>query len=206
MLGAEVVFAFHGALIKRDAEIFERKRMKQIWLAILQRCNNPRSQPYRFYGGRGIKCTIRSFSEFFEHMGSRPSPAHSLDRIDVDGHYAIGNLRWATRDEQRRNQRNSHLVEFHGVVKSIKEWSASVPQVAESALRHRVRRGWSIERALTAPKTNGGEVIGAIRRAQTHCKYGHEFTEENTYRYYTRRVCRKCAADKQRKWRKGRVA
>ena len=71
MLGAELTFAFHGPLIKRDAEIFERKRMKQIWLAILQRCNNPRSQMYRHYGGRGIKCTINSFQEFYEHLGPR---------------------------------------------------------------------------------------------------------------------------------------
>jgi hypothetical protein len=69
------------------------------------RCNNPRCKDYPDYGGRGIEFRFVSFEEFFEHIGKRPSPKHTLDRIEVDGHYEKGNVCWATRKQQRANQR-----------------------------------------------------------------------------------------------------
>ncbi len=78
------------------------------WAAIKSRCYNQSQQFYHDYGARGIFVCDRwrySFSNFIEDMGSRPSPNHSLDRIDNDGNHCPDNCRWATRSEQQSNRR-----------------------------------------------------------------------------------------------------
>jgi hypothetical protein len=71
------------------------------------RCYNQRHENFRNYGGRGIKVLYSSFEEFLAHVGPKPTPQHSIDRIDVNGNYSVGNVRWATPKEQRLNQRRS---------------------------------------------------------------------------------------------------
>jgi len=78
------------------------------WQGMLNRCRNPKCKSYSYYGGRGITVCDRwreSFQAFLEDMGSKPSPTHSIDRIDNEGNYEPGNCRWATKAEQNRNQR-----------------------------------------------------------------------------------------------------
>jgi len=69
------------------------------------RCENSNNQKYPWYGARGIQFKFDSFDEFIDDVGQRPSPKHSIDRIDNEGHYEIGNLRWATKSEQIHNRR-----------------------------------------------------------------------------------------------------
>ena len=71
------------------------------------RCTKPNHQAYENYGGRGIEFRFRTFSEFLEEVGRKPHPALSLDRIDNEGHYEKGNIRWATAVEQNNNRRPS---------------------------------------------------------------------------------------------------
>ena len=72
-----------------------------------QRCTNPKVEHYKDYGGRGIKFLFKNFEQFFTELGLRPSDKHSVDRINNDGHYEPGNVRWATREEQQANTRTS---------------------------------------------------------------------------------------------------
>lgn len=78
------------------------------WLGLRERTTNPANKAWRDYGGRGITVCERwrnSFEAFRLDMGPRPSPGHSIDRINNDGNYEPGNCRWATRAEQNKNQR-----------------------------------------------------------------------------------------------------
>lgn len=77
------------------------------WMAMKQRCNNPKQRAYKNYGGRGIAVCpawLHSFENFLVDMGERPA-GMTLDRIDPDGNYEPGNCRWATDSMQRRNKR-----------------------------------------------------------------------------------------------------
>jgi len=81
--------------------------------SMLRRCYVENHVGYPAYGGRGIRvCDAwkdkeKGFEVFFKDMGPRPSKKHSLDRIDSNGNYVPGNVRWATLKDQARNKRNS---------------------------------------------------------------------------------------------------
>jgi hypothetical protein len=76
------------------------------------RCCNSRCRNYKNYGGRGIEFRFVSFEEFYACIGPRPSSEYSLDRIDVNEHYEIGNVQWATDKEQVENRRIKRIENF----------------------------------------------------------------------------------------------
>lgn len=125
----------------------------RIWDVMKQRCSNPNCHGYENYGGRGIEVCDRwleSYLNFIADMGARPTPFHSIDRIDVNGNYEPSNCRWATRREQALNTRANHRLSLNGKIQSITEWSRETG-VKSVTIHSRLRYGWSVERALTEP-------------------------------------------------------
>ena len=81
-----------------------------VWRSARHRCSNPKSHAWKNYGGRGIRMCDRwaaDFAAFLADVGARPSPKHSLDRVDNDRGYEPGNCKWVTRAEQGQNTRRS---------------------------------------------------------------------------------------------------
>jgi hypothetical protein len=124
-----------------------------VWSSIKKRCLNPNHKSYADYGGRGITICPEwrdSFATFLADMGPRPSPQHSIDRIDVNGNYCKENCRWATPREQQNNRRNNHLLTFNGTTMTLAEWSR-LTLIHKATLRWRISMGWSSEDVLIPP-------------------------------------------------------
>lgn len=122
------------------------------WSAMRGRCTNENGKFYRHYGGRGIKVCPEweEFERFYADMGNRPSPDHSVDRIDVNGDYAPSNCRWATRVEQGRNKRNNRLISWNGETLRLTEWSER-SGLSIQLIWWRIRMKWELGRALNEP-------------------------------------------------------
>lgn len=107
-LRREIVRTRHPNLTHGETRGDRETAEYRTWSDIIQRCENPKRQNWKNYGGRGITMCRRwreSFLAFIADVGRRPSPELTIDRIDNDGHYELGNIRWATRLQQRQNQR-----------------------------------------------------------------------------------------------------
>ena len=77
-----------------------------VWVTVKDRCLDPTSKAFPYYGGRGVKICeewLHDYAAFLAHIGRRPSSDHQIDRINNCGNYEPGNVRWATRKEQCRN-------------------------------------------------------------------------------------------------------
>jgi len=118
-----------------------------------RRCQDTQYDNFHNYGGRGIEFRFKSFAEFFNEIGKRPSSKHSLDRIDVNGHYEPGNVRWATQKEQQRNRTNHRLITYQGETYCVTEWQDRLG-VDATILYSRLSRGWCVPCAFTLSRSS----------------------------------------------------
>jgi hypothetical protein len=120
---------------------------------MIQRCTNQNDQDYPDYGGRGICVCPRwlsSFADFLSDVGPRPSAEHEIDRINNNGHYEPGNVRWVSHQRNCRNRRSSRLLTHDGRTMTLTEWAIAIG-ISNRTLRSRLEMGWCLGRALTQP-------------------------------------------------------
>lgn len=133
------------------------KRVKspeyECWQGMKRRCFNKNNGEYKRYGERGIRVCDNwknNFKQFYTDMGSRPTKDHSIDRIDVNGDYCKENCRWATIEEQNRNKRDNHYLEYKGEKRIVNDW-AKIYNIRQQTILKRLNRGWTVEETLTLP-------------------------------------------------------
>ncbi len=131
----------------------QRRRTYQCWQDMKTRCYNERSHNFKNYGARGIAVCDRwlaSFDNFVADMGIKPEGL-TLERMNNDLGYGPDNFRWATRAEQRANQRTCTYLEFNGERRTVRDWAHHLG-MPEQTLHSRLNlNGWPIEKALTTP-------------------------------------------------------
>jgi hypothetical protein len=120
------------------------------WSAMKSRCYYKPHRNYRRYGGRGISVCERwrnSFEKFLADMGECP-PGFSIERIDNDGNYEPGNCKWIPMKDQLDNTNQTRLLTAFGETMTFAKWARKVG-IKRNTIEDRLRRGWSVERALS---------------------------------------------------------
>lgn len=129
--------------------------------SMLQRCSDPNRSDYHRYGERGITVCQRwkeSFQNFYDDLissiGLRPSPKHSIDRIDNDGNYEPGNLKWSTKQEQANNRRSNSSITCWGRTQTEMQWERETGIDRRQIHRRIFEYHWNKEDALTLKPDN----------------------------------------------------
>ncbi len=125
-----------------------RTRIYRVWTQMMQRCYKEYAPNYKWYGGSGVTVdpAWHSFEQFYADMGD-PPPGMTLERKRHDGPYSMENCRWATRQEQAENKRNSVHITYRGETKTLTAWERELG-VRKDFFGKRLRRGLSVEQAF----------------------------------------------------------
>jgi len=124
------------------------------WYNMQLRCHDSTTRDFQRYGGRGITVCARwcaSFDNFLADVGPRPAVGYSIDRIDVNGNYEPGNVRWADAKTQARNKRNNRLICFNGRTQTMAAWAEELGMPLWTLSQRLNTLGHDVERALTQP-------------------------------------------------------
>lgn len=121
------------------------------WKSMKMRCFNKKNAKFYMYGGAGITVCRRwlKFEPFFEDMGLKPSPRHSLGRINGKKGYSKANCRWELPHEQSANIRHNRNLRLGGEVLCVSAWARKLG-ISKETINGRLRNGWSVKDALSA--------------------------------------------------------
>ena len=164
------------------------------------RCRDSFNASYKHYGGRGIKVCDRwnandgsGYLNFLADMGRKPSPQHSLDRIDPDGDYCPENCRWASPKEQNMNKKSTTVVEWNGEKDSLTGWAKRLNMVVP-AVKYNYEHGLPLDtrrRPLRNKKYNGKSLkewaveLDVKYEALLRFVRTHDDNIEEAIKYYT---------------------
>jgi hypothetical protein len=121
-----------------------------VWAAMLDRCRNPRNKDFPNYGGRGIAVCEQwsEFLNFVKDMGNK-LPGMTLERINNDGPYAPGNVKWATRKEQNTNTRRNKIYTVNGVTGCMADLARHFGLSVQTVSARIHKYNWPTEKAFT---------------------------------------------------------
>lgn len=134
-----------------------KRKLKNTWTKMKLRCEKPSDPAYHGYGGRGIFVCKRwrdSFDAFCSDMGPKPTPKHSVDRINNNGPYSPENCRWATHDEQVSNSRTNVFIKYKGQRKTLAQWSRATG-ITVSCLWWRRKNGFTGDKLFSVKDLKG---------------------------------------------------
>lgn len=122
------------------------------WESMWYRCTNPNAKFWHIYGGKGVRVCDRwrDFPSFYDDMGPRPTLQHSIERVRSSGNYEPGNCKWATPTEQSNNTSRNIYIEHQGETLTTAQWARKL-NLNVNTLRNRIKRGWTLDRALVKP-------------------------------------------------------
>ena len=121
------------------------------WQEMKRRCQNTKRLRYRDYGARGITVCdnwLTYFENFKRDMGEKPTPSHSLERINNSLGYSPSNCKWACPEEQASNTRANKMITYLGETYPLFIWEKKF-QVKRNLFKNRLLKGWSVDRAFT---------------------------------------------------------
>ena len=122
------------------------------WQAMKQRCNNPASTKYYMYGAKGITVCdawLDSFQSFLDDMGFKPSPRHSIERLDGKLGYTKENCIWATPAQQSSNIAHNRRLVYQGQEMTLSQWSRKVGIPVPTLINRLDFRQMTVEQAFT---------------------------------------------------------
>lgn len=136
-----------------------KTKLYGVWNTMMSRCYNPKSERYNRYGGRGISvCAewLHNYTAFRDWAITHGyADGLTIDRIDLDGDYCPENCQWVTSFEQMKNMSTNRFLTLNGETHILSDW-ARLTGISAATINKRLKRGWSVEKALTTP--NGGSV------------------------------------------------
>lgn len=145
----------------------DHKTERHIWTGIKQRCTNPKHDMWPHYGGRGITVCERwlDFESFISDMGPRPSPKHTVERVDGNKGYSPENCHWADPYEQQNNRCNNRFIEYDGERLTLAQWSRKL-NLNRATLEDRLEK-MPVHEAFTRP-INASKSKWLRNREATH--------------------------------------
>ena len=117
------------------------------WASMKKRCLNPDDKHLKYKGLLKYQPWIESFEVFIDDMGLKPTPKHTIERIDNSLGYMPSNCKWATRSEQNRNYSLNRVIEYNSIELCVTEW-AELIDISRHRIYQRLNKGWSVEKAL----------------------------------------------------------
>lgn len=129
-------------------------RIYNIWRKMKDRCNNPKSSSYRYYGAKGVRVCEEwsTFEGFYAWVQTTDyDDTLTIDRINYFGNYEPSNCRWATIKEQNNNTSKNHLITIGRETHTLQGWSEATG-LHRSTIWSRLQHGWDTEDAVLMPK------------------------------------------------------